>query len=94
MIVLQMMQLLFAIYFLEHLYFFRLLKTKYYIADEAAASGNYDIAVSAFVSLGDYSDSVERVLALKYNHAVSLRESGDFSAAADEFAGATPVTSR
>jgi TolA-binding protein len=58
---------------------------KYGSAERSLTSGNFDDAIAAFVELGDYKDSTERVFSTQYSKAEMLLESGNFEIAEEIF---------
>ncbi len=57
----------------------------YRAADELLSAGKYLDAADAFLALGNYADSKEKVLKAKYLYAAELLESGEYEKARDAF---------
>lgn len=58
---------------------------QYHAAEELLAQGNYVRATAAFLALGNYKDSAERIKEASYLRAESMLAAGDKEAAAMEF---------
>ncbi len=57
----------------------------YRAADELLSAGKYLDAADAFLALGNYADSKEKVLKAKYLYAAELLENGEYEKARDAF---------
>lgn len=66
-------------------YYFILPANNYYSAKSLIENGEYDKAIEAFETLGDYSDSKEQIKIAKYKKAESLEANNDIEAAAEIF---------
>ena len=61
--------------------------SKYEHAQELLEEGKYDLAYSAFLELGSFSDSEEKLLETRYLQAISYRDKGDYEIANKIFEG-------
>ena len=59
----------------------------YNAAVALAEAGQFDEAIAAFVGLGDYKDSADKIPATRYTQAMSLFEAGEYDKAISMFTG-------
>lgn len=59
----------------------------YNAAVALAEAGQYDEAIAAFVGLGDYKDSADKIPETRYTQAMSLFEAGEYDKAISMFTG-------